>query len=146
MKNCRIVEFKYDNGDTEYKIENRVLRTNFFGKKYYEWVPFQYDFYFDRLIVGSTGTRWSARRRHGWKHTTFNSLEEAEHALPQFEAEFNELNKPNPKLLSKTAIGGEESEIYHEQKFQNFLDILWRTTVILFFAVMIAYGIVSLSF
>jgi len=130
MKKCRIVEFKYDNGDTEYKIENRVLRTNFFGKKYYEWVLFQ----------------WSDRRRHGWKHTTFNYLEEAEHALPQFEAEFNKLNKPNPKLLSKTAIGGKESEIYHEQKFQNFLDILWRTTVILFLAVMIAYGIVSLSF
>jgi len=51
-----------------------------------------------------------------------------------------------PTIIEVDAIGGEESEIYHEQKFQNFLDILWRTTVILFFAVMIAYGIVSLSF
>lgn len=145
MKNCRIVEFKYDNGDTEYKIENRVLRTNFFGKKHYEWVPFEHDFYFDRLIVSDSGQRWNSRRQHGWKHTTFNSLEEAEHALPQFEKAFVVYSKPNPKLISKTAIGGDEIEILRESKFQNFLDILWRTTLILFFVGLIVVGIVSQS-
>jgi len=28
-----------------------------------------------------------------------------------------------PTIIEVDAIGGEESEIYHEQKFQNFLDI-----------------------
>ncbi|HPB34531.1 MAG TPA: hypothetical protein PLW61_07190 [Caldisericia bacterium] len=82
----------------------------------------------------------------GWSHTHFDTLEQAEHALPQFEEEFNELNKPEPKITSKTPISSEEAEIYHEQKLQTFLDIVWKTTVILLYTGLIVYGIVSLSF
>jgi hypothetical protein len=145
MKNCRIVEFKYDNGDTEYKIENRVLRNNFFEKKYYEWVPFQYKINFKNLVIYNSGERGESIRL-GWSHTTFNTLEQAEHALPQFEEAINELNKPEPKIISKTPIDTSfTSGLKEPSRLQTFLDILWNP-IILFFIGMIVYGIVSLSF